>query len=255
MNGSILLCGTLLFCTCAVAQDRQEEQGAEQAAAITEPPQTVVVSSIRDPALQPYRRMVRGLDAWDANRALAPTASLRFELWTADGRVADVNGLKLHLSGDRLNMEIPIDADATFVLPRSQEAYDDNADLVANKKSGQIRWRPRVRTPGVPEGTRRLGDLRLECRVSTAVRHEEIPFLHRAAALAAGGICNMPMAVFTYRAPQRLAAATLVSGERRVALKLHDNGAGYQVPLRDKSWSNEAVVMYEFAGSTAAGNQ
>ena len=221
--------------------------------AATQPVETVAVSTIKDPALRPYRRMVRGLDVWDEKRALAPHASLRFELWTQDGKPAQPDGLQLRIAGDKVDMTLPLDADATFVLPRSQEAFDDDADLLLNRKKDQIRWRPRVRTPGVPENARRLGDLRLECEVSVAVRKEEIPFLYRAGAVAAGGMCNLPMVGYIYRAPRRLLSATVVAGERKAALGLHENGNGYMAPLRDKSWDNEALVVYEFAEAAAGG--
>lgn len=218
--------------------------------------ETVSVSTIKDPALRPYRRMVRGLDAWDEQqRALAPNATLRFELLTQDGRAAVPEGLVLRIAGDKVDVALPLDADATFVLPRSPEALDDNADLILNRKKDQFRWRPRVRTPGVPDNARRLGDLRMECEVSSAVRKEEIPFLYRAGAVAAGGICRLPMVGYVYRAPRRLASATVVSGTRRETLGLHENGAAYMAPLRDKSWDNDALVVYEFADAVAAGQQ
>ena len=61
------------------------------------------------------------------------------------------------------------------------------------------------------------------------------------------------MVGYVYRAPKRLASATVVSGTRREALGLHENGAAYMAPLRDKSWDNDALVVYEFADAKAAG--
>ncbi|SFD79508.1 hypothetical protein [Massilia yuzhufengensis] len=239
MKRFLLLAAMLALATTVHAQ--------EAAPAAEAAPEQVQVSSIKDPALRPYRRMVRGLDAWDEKRALAPLASLRFELWTSDGHMARPDGLLLRIAGDKVDIALPVDADATFVLPRSQEAYADDADLVLNRKKDQIRWRPRVRTPGVPDNARRLGDLRLECEVAQAVRKEEIPLLYRAGAVAAGGICNLPMVGYVYRAPKQLVSATVVSGERRMELALDGGGAGFVAPLRDKSWDNDALVVYQFA--------
>lgn len=236
---------SIITALLAMAAPSFAQDGAPAAAPAAA--ETVQVSSIRDPALRPYRRMVRGLDAWSEKRTLAPNASLRFELWSTDGRPAAPDGLQLRIAGDKVDIALPIDAEGSFELPRSQEAWDDEADLVLNRKNDQYRWRPRVRTPGVPENARRLGDLRLECEVSAAVGKEDIPLLYRAGAVAAGGLCRLPMVGYIYRAPKRLASVSVVPGERKARLPLHGAGEGYHAPLRDKSWDDEALVVYEFA--------
>lgn len=241
MKRPYLLAALLALAAPSFAQEAEPAAAAEK----------VEVSSIKDPELLPYRRMVRGLDAWQEKRALAPQAELRFELWTKEGKPASPEGLQLRIAGDKVDIPLPLDHEATFVLPRSQEAYDDDADLLSNRKKEQVRWRARVRSPGVPPNARRLGDLRLECEVGVAVRREEIPLLYRAGAVAAGGLCRVPMVGYLYRAPRRLASATVVQGERRAALPLRANGDTYIAPLRDKSWSDEALVVYEFADAPA----
>lgn len=241
---------SLLAALLAMAVTPSFAQEAADAPAPTA--EKVEVSSIKDPELLPYRRMVRGLDAWQEKRAMAPRADLRFELWTKEGKPAAPEGLQLRIAGDSVNIALPLDGDATFVLPRSQEAYQDEADLLSNRKKEQIRWRPRVRSPGVPENARRLGDLRLECEVSAAIRKEEIPLLYRAGAAAAGGICRVPMVGYLYRSPKRLASAVVVEGERKSGLPLRSNGDAYIAPLRDKSWSDDALVVYEFADAKPA---
>lgn len=207
----------------------------------------VEVNGVKNPALRPYRIMSRGLDAFDKHHALAPGASLRFELWNADGTLAQASGLLLRLAGDTVDLALPVEPDATFVLPRSQPAFDDNADLVLNRKKEQMRWRPRVRSPGVPENVRRLGDMRLECEVAWAVTKDEFGFVLRSAMAAVGGMCHAPMAALYYRAPQRLAAVRLTSGERSRLLTLSADAGSFIVPLRDKSWDDESLIVYEFA--------
>jgi len=212
----------------------------------------VQVSGVKDPALRPYRIMTRGLDAFDKHHALAPKADLRFELWNADGTVARADGLGLRLAGDKFDQALAVDAEATFVLPRSQEAFEDNADLVLNRKKDQMAWRPRVRSPGVPDNARRLGDMRLECEVAWAVMKDQMSFMVRTALTAAGGMCRAPMTVLSYRAPKQLASVTLVSGERSRPLKLGKDPGTYIVPLRDKAWDDESLIVYQFAGDAAA---
>ncbi|MEW7849226.1 hypothetical protein AB2N08_11040 [Massilia aurea] len=207
----------------------------------------VEVSGVKDPALRPYRIMSRGLDAFEKHHALAPGASLRFELKNKDGTQLPAAGVSLRLSGDKVDLALPVDGNATFVLPRSQEAFDDNADLVVNRKNDVIRWRPYVRSPGVPESTRRLGDLRLECEVAWAVMRDEIGFVMRTAMAAVGGMCHAPMSALYYRAPGQLAAVRLTSGERSRFLTLSADRHSYIVPVRAKEWDNESLIVYEFA--------
>jgi hypothetical protein len=211
----------------------------------------VQVSGVKNPALRPYRIMTRGLDAFDKHHALAPKADLRFELWNADGTIPRADGLGLRLAGDKFDQLLPVDAEATFILPRSQEALDDNADLVLNRKKEEMQWRPRVRSPGVPDNARRLGDMRLECEVAWAVMKDQMSFVVRTALTAAGGMCRAPMTVLSYRAPKRLASVTLVSGERSRALKLGKDTSTYIVPLRDKEWDDESLIVYKFADADA----
>lgn len=213
---------------------------------------TVEVSAVKNPALRPYRIMARGLDAFDRHHALAPHASLRFELWNTDGTIPSASSLNLRLAGDHVDLALPVDADATFVLPRSQEALDDNADLVLNRKKAAMQWRPRVRSPGVPDSARRLGDMRLECEVAWAVMKDEMGFMVRTAMAAAGGMCRAPMTALHYRPPKRLASAVLTSGERRRTLTLKNGGDFYVVPLRDSSWDDESLIVYQFADEAPA---
>lgn len=220
---------------------------AQEATPVADPETKVEVSGVKNPELRPYRIMSRGLDAFDRHHGLAASADLRFELWNEDGTIPSQDGLALRLSGDTVNLALPLDGDATFVLPRSQEAFDDNADLVLNRKKTQMRWRPRVRSPGVPDNARRLGDMRLECEVSWAVMKDEIGFVARTAMAAVGGMCHAPMTALYYRAPKRLAAVRLTSGERSRLLTLSADRNSYVVPVRNKDWDNESLITYEFA--------
>lgn len=73
--------------------------------------------------------------------------------------------LRLRLAGDTQSVDLPIDDAFTFELPRSQPFLDDNADLELSKPKTGYRWQPDIHSAGVPQGMRRLGDLRLECEV------------------------------------------------------------------------------------------
>ena len=242
----------LHYLTLAIGLALSLPSWAQDAVAPAEAEKTVEVSAVKNPALRPYRIMTRGLDAFDKHHALAPKAALRFELWNQDGTIPASDGLNLRLAGDTVDLSLPVDAEATFVLPRSQEALDDNADLVLNRKKEQMQWRPRVRSPGVPDNARRLGDMRLECEVAWAVMKDQIGFVARTAMAAVGGMCHSPMTALSYRPPKPLAAAVLTSGERTRTLTLRKDGNSFIVPLRDTSWDDESMIVYQFADAAPA---
>ena len=84
---TVLLCALL---ACAIP-----------AAHADEPVPSVHVAGIADPEMRSYRSVAAGLDAFDASRALAPNATLRFRMRHADGAPANAgDGLQLRLASD-----------------------------------------------------------------------------------------------------------------------------------------------------------
>ncbi|QGZ41716.1 hypothetical protein IP92_00700 [Pseudoduganella flava] len=205
----------------------------------------VEVSTVRDPELKPYATMVKGLDAFDAQRKHAPAATLRFLLRpaTKDDTLA---GLELKIAGDLVTVPVPLDADGGFVLPRSAAALQDHAGLVLNKKRNSFRWRPDVRTPGIPANARRLGDLRVQCAVQWAIEQQDLPQQARAALGAGGGPCVSPVMHMAFEAPAPLRAAWLREGTRREAIPVHRHQRRvFNPPLADRSWSDDALVEFQ----------
>lgn len=246
---------------CASAQTAAQAaaQEATAATAATSAPATpapapaaettavVEVSSIKNPQFKPYRQMLKGLDAYDTHRALAPQAPLQF-LLVADGGKAALTDVTLRIAGENISIPLALAKDGTFTFERIQAAIDDNADIVSNKKRGLLHWRPNIHTPNVPADARRLGDLRLECEVSWAVIREDLSFFKRNGLDLLGGLCHASQVMLHYEAPRELASATLVSGERRQALVIDEkNHRVFSPPLSDASWNDDALVLYEFA--------
>ena len=110
--------------------------------------------------------------------------TLRFRMRHADGGPANADdGLRLRLASDdgTFQENVPIDAAGLLTVQRSQAAYDADATFILNRKNGLYTGHPEVRTAGLPDNVRRLGDLRLECRVTIAIVKEQMPFMARAA--------------------------------------------------------------------------
>lgn len=216
----------------------------------------VAVSGIRNPELKPYRVMWAGLDAFDEQRKLAPNATLKFRLSKrSEGSRAASNwsGVTLRLAGNDTSTALPIDADGSFVLPRSKEAYDDEAELILNQKKASARFSVDVRTPGLPANVRRLGDLRLECQVLIAIGKKELNFATRAAFTTAFGTanwCSAPRAKVATTLPDWSMHTTIVDGATRRVLAPHPSH--FNGPIQDKTLSDEALLEFEFWGGASA---
>lgn len=203
---------------------------------------SVAVNGVRDPDWKSYQQMLKGVTAYEAGRALAPQAPLRFSL---QGEEALLAGVTLRVVGDSVSIPIAVAPDHTFTLPRSREAADEEAELVLNRKKNVVRWRTEIHSPDVPEHARRLGDLRLSCAVNWAILQDDMGFFRRQAVNLLGGLCGTRLIKVYWRTVPPIAAATLVEGERRLPLTVRKDGSGYTVPLFDASWSNEALVQLE----------
>jgi hypothetical protein len=222
----------------------------------TEPsPQQVAVAGTRDPDWKPYRKMLAGIDAFDHYHSLAPKAELKFILRPQQPNLT-LADLKLRIVGDSTSIEVPIAADYTFSVPRDESAAKDDADLRLNSKKGLFRWRPDIRTPGVSGGTRRLGDLRLECEVRWAVDKFDASFIQLAYLVPLGGVCHTSRSRIFYATASPIAGATLVSGTRREKLPAERLDAKdrtrYAPPLHDQSWPDDTLVEFDLPAPTSA---
>lgn len=233
---ALSLCALLLACAWPVAH-------------ADEPVQSVHVTGIADPEMRSYRSVAAGLDVFDTNRALAPNATLRFRMRHADGRpVTADDGLQLRLASDdgSLQQAVPIDAAGLLTVQRSDAARDADATFILNRKNGKYTGHPEVRTTGLPDNVRRMGDLRLECRVTIAIVKEQMPFLAKAAVntlLLTSDWCAKNGFNYGVMAPRPDARATLRAGDRTRTLDVH--GWNALVPIGDTSWPDGALVQFD----------
>jgi hypothetical protein len=221
----------------------------------------VQVSALRNPEVRSYRAIVAGMDVFDARHALAPAVpQLRFIVRARTGG-ALAGPVTVKLATDDWTVALALDTDGRFVVPRNEAAWEARAELRLDQRQYQASVAPDVRTPGLPDDRRRLGDLRLECRVQVAMAKEELGFLWSAAlsgALMTTDWCAWFGAPKEKRhhgwwvptgAPGQLVSAVLREGERSVALKV--SGQGYSAPTGDTSWSDEAIVELAWAAPDA----
>jgi hypothetical protein len=249
--------GLALLCGGAVAAQDDENV------------QKVPVNGVKNPEMKSYRAVWAGLQMFDKEHALAPAVpELKFRVLTNTGKVtcigmcstspvrapgAGEQTFGLRIASDNLSIAVPVSPEGWFTVPRSQAAYDDKADLVLNQKKGTYKFSVEVHTPGLPDNVRRLGDLRLECKVQVAIIKEEIPFWIVAlgnSVLMTTDWCGKeklgdePLK-FGFASTKPLLAATLVNGER--SQKLDSGKRSFQVPLADRNWPDDALIRLEFA--------
>lgn len=235
-------------------------------------PYVTVTGKSSDPVEKSYRKMVHGMDYFErARAALAPNATLRFKLLPRK-RETHMDDIVLEVIGSTFAYEVPIAADRTFVLPRDPKALREDAVVSPNRKRLSMTWRTEIRTPGLPPGSRRLGDLRLECLVGMeADLVSNNGPIARIADLFTDNkrYCERKEAKYLFFAERPLFSVTLVNGARREVLPIDqlyamasdDPGLEqdlpfcdcemlvdrtYFLPLGDPSWPNDTRVEFEY---------
>lgn len=233
---------------------------------------SVTVAATRDPVDKSYRKMIAGMDVFERNRALAPQATLRFQLLPRLP-TTQLDGITLRVAGDTISLPVSVADDHTFTLARNAQALKEDAALIASRKTSTLTWRAEVRSPGVPAGRRRLGDLRLECMVGV-----EAGLLSNNAQMFAWlgelftspeRVCNNADGNYLFFAERPLFAITLRDGQRGATLPFKALYAGgtqtpatlpycdcqvlldrsYYAPIWDRAWSDDTLVSFAYMDS------
>lgn len=233
------------------------------------PVPTITVQSTRDPVDKSYRKMLKGMDRFERDHAFAPQSNLRFRLLPRQPGI-DMQGVTLKIVGDTITIPVPLAPDNSFAPPRNEQALREDAALVANRKATSMSWRALVVTPGLPEGTRRLGDLRLECRAgmdSGLISNDPqiIAWLSNML-YDTDKVCSTPDGNYLFFTDRPLFGVTLHHGERRETLPLKMLYAGgeqtaasrvycdcqvmldktYYAPLWDQSWPDDTLLEFDY---------
>jgi len=239
---------------------------------------TVTVRSTRDPVDKSYRKMIRGMERFERDHALAPHAGLRFRVLPRVPGV-NMNGITLRIAGDSITLPVRVAADNSFVLPRNEQALREDADVLANRKTSSMTWRASIVTPGLPEGTRRLGDMRLECLVGmeAGLVSNSLPVFGWLAdkLTSADQVCNSPDGNYLFFTARPVFSVTLHAGARTEVLPFKMLYAGgeqtgaalrycdcqalldrtFYAPIWDKGWPDDTLLEFEYMIDPPAGAQ
>lgn len=251
---------------------------AQEAPRAALPPVTVSAQANRDPVEKSYRKIIKGMDLFEARHGLAPGAPLRFKLLPRR-RGTDMNHVALLVLGQNVEIPVPVAPDHTFTLERDPKALADDAQVTPNRASGSMTWRTEIRTPGLPPGTRRLGDLRLECEVGmeAGLVSNSRTLIGRFASLVTDtpAYCHRKDALYLFFADRPLFGVTLVAGARREVLAIDRLYAAasddpmlaadlpfcdcevlldrtYFLPLGDASWPDDTRVEFDYMDEEAS---
>ncbi len=210
--------------------------------------QQVFVAGTRDPEWKSYRAFVAGMKIFEQRKSLAPLAPL---LFVVHGQKSESNlsSVLIRIAGDQTSTTIKVADNGSFSLPLLPEAIDDNAELILNRKKGSYRWRPDIRTPGIPGHTRRLGDLRLECEVRWEIEQHELPYLMKKVFNAHGGPCHNKQIQADFLSSEKIISIQLVDKNRREDLapsRIENNGKVFYPPVHDVSWSDETLLEFSY---------
>jgi len=196
------------------------------------------------------------------HHALAPAAVLTFKVY-ARKQADAAPSLALGLMTPAGREPVMLDAQDRFVVDPAWRALPGRTELRSRLTDGRVTWRPDIRTPGVPAEERRLGDLRLQCRVAfdSGVARGATGFGWLRSQLLDD--CADKQWSPSNFADRPVFAVTLVHGERRLVISgrllhgLRDEGGpdydwGYslrermfRLPLGDLSWPDDTRVLLE----------
>ena len=268
------ICAALAAAVCLPLAAQTAAQPAQPTLdAPSLPSVTISAKANPDPVEKSYRKMIRGMDLFDSERArLSPQGVLRFRLLPRRPDT-DMNSIALEVAGDSIAFDVPVASDHSFTLTRNPQALAENAQVTPNRKRQTMTWRTDIRTPGLPPGTRRLGDLRLECRVGmeAGLVSQDLTLAGRVASalLDTPAYCDRQAPQYLFFADRPLFGVTLVDGPRRHVLSIDKLYAGasdnprlerdlpecdcevlvdrtYVLPLGDRSWPDDTRVEFEY---------
>lgn len=198
---------------------------------------------------------------FEKHHALAPAATLKFKVY-ARTQADAAPSLELGLMTPSGRQALVLDAEDRFVIDPAWRQLPERTEVRSRLADGRVTWRPDIRTPGLPESERRLGDLRLQCRVAFGSGVARGTDFFGLFSFGFDDCWDREWSPSNF-ADRPLFAVTLVHGERRLVLSerllhgLRDDGGpkydwGYslrermfRLPMGDTSWPDDTRVVFE----------
>lgn len=203
----------------------------------------VEVSSYKGLELKSYSQMQKGLKAYAEYKKLAPNSELYFILIPKSKDIS-MEGLTMRLANDDSSVNIPIDANGKFQLPDIELKHEDEYDLILNKLKGQFYFVAHVKSAGLADDVKRMGDLRLECQVRWAVEKQDVSvvFSTFVKLFAAGNPCTKTVSVYFF-APNGVEIVALDTARQKSSYKVNAKRQ-YTLPISDANILDDDLLKY-----------
>lgn len=201
--------------------------------------------SVGKPMTWRYQLLQKAQDLFEKRAAMqAPGATLSFSLPKVDAAQGN-NQVDLVRADKRI--ALPMVSNTAFAFIRDADAAENDAMVVVNRNfpKGVINHpNVQVRSPGLPAGVRRMGDLRLACAAQIEMAKAE--GLKFRALLATAGIFGVnvcdKLEVTKIDAPTAPYDTVLIEdGARRL---VQPAAQADLLQLGDKNWSDNARISY-----------
>jgi hypothetical protein len=193
-----------------------------------------------------YRVLQAGQDAFDARApAQAPGAALAFRL---PKPALGLDGNQVEIVRTDRRVPLTMASNDAFMLTRDAAAAQSDAMVtVANRRFNKGSYNEpvaRVRSPGLPENVRRLGDLRLACASQMAMLKAEdfkVRTMLSVTNLFGLDLCADTNVTSFDEPAGHYGTVTIEDGERRLVVP----AKGSKAPrLGDRDWSDNARITY-----------
>jgi hypothetical protein len=179
----------------------------------------------------------------------APGATMTFRLPKVDAAQA---GNQVEIVGADHRIPLPMTSNTSFRLVRGTLAEDDDTMVVANRNFPKGEFNHplvQVRSPGLPDGVQRMGDLRLACVAQMEMAKAEglkVRALLATVGMFGFNVCDKLEAAKVEEPKGKYDTVTIEDGSRRLVQPAKDKHAPV---LGDKGWSDEARISYTLDGS------
>lgn len=179
----------------------------------------------------------------------APGATISFRLPKVDEAQGE-NRVEIVRKDHRIPLTML--SNTTFVLRQDTLAEDSDALVVVNRNFPKGEFNHplvQVRSPGLQDGVKRMGDLRLACEAQIEMaKGEGLKFRAMIGAVSLFGfsVCKELEVTKVDEPVGKYDTVTIEDGSRRLVQLAKDKS---QVELGHKDWSDDARIIYTLNGS------